>query len=81
MAAGGGVRIGILGPLEVRDETGQTVPIGGARLRVLLIRLALAPGRAVTAGRLASTPGTSTRRRPSWPAGMPASRRSATAGG
>jgi DNA-binding SARP family transcriptional activator len=63
MAAGGGVRIGILGPLEVRDETGQTVPIGGTRLRVLLIRLALAPGRAVTAGRLAGD---------MWPGGGPA---------
>jgi predicted ATPase/DNA-binding SARP family transcriptional activator len=63
MAAGGGVRIGILGPLEVRDETGQTVPIGGARLRVLLIRLALAPGRAVTAGGLAGD---------MWPGGGPA---------
>src|SRR5215831_9849543 len=63
MAAGGGVRIGILGPLEVRDETGRAVPIGGTRLRVLLIRLALAPGRAVTAERLAGD---------MWPGGGPA---------
>jgi hypothetical protein len=39
------VRIGILGPLEVRDETGRLVPLGGPRLRALLIRLALDPGR------------------------------------
>jgi predicted ATPase/DNA-binding SARP family transcriptional activator len=57
------VRIGILGPLEVRDETGRAVPIGGTRLRVLLIRLALDPGRAVTADRLAGD---------MWPGGGPA---------
>ena len=39
------VRIGILGPLEVRDEAGQLVRLGGPRLRALLIRLALDPGR------------------------------------
>ncbi len=42
------MRIGILGPLRV---TGTQ--IRGARLRVLLIRLALEPGRVVTAERLA----------------------------
>jgi predicted ATPase/DNA-binding SARP family transcriptional activator len=47
------VRIGILGPLEVRDEAGQLVQLGGPRLRALLIRLALDPGRAVAADRLA----------------------------
>jgi predicted ATPase/DNA-binding SARP family transcriptional activator len=47
------VRIGILGPLEVRDEAGQLVRLGGPRLRALLIRLALDPGRAVAADRLA----------------------------
>ena len=30
------VRIGILGPLEMRDEGGQPVRLGGARLRALL---------------------------------------------
>jgi predicted ATPase/DNA-binding SARP family transcriptional activator len=47
------VRIGILGPLEVRDEAGQLVRLGGPRLRALLIRLALDPGRVVAADRLA----------------------------
>jgi predicted ATPase/DNA-binding SARP family transcriptional activator len=47
------VRIGILGPLEVRDEAGQLVRLGGPRLRALLIRLALDPGRTVAADRLA----------------------------
>ena len=47
------MRIGILGPLEVRDEAGQFVRLGGPRLRALLIRLALDPGRAVAADRLA----------------------------
>ncbi|MEU6409261.1 BTAD domain-containing putative transcriptional regulator [Microbispora sp. NPDC046933] len=42
------MRIGILGPLRVTDA-----PIRGARLRVLLIRLALEPGEVVTAQRLA----------------------------
>jgi len=57
------VRIGILGPLEVRDDAGEAVPIGGARLRVLLIRLALDAGRVVTADRLAGD---------MWPDGGPA---------
>jgi predicted ATPase/DNA-binding SARP family transcriptional activator len=47
------VRIAILGPLEVRDEAGQLVRLGGPRLRALLIRLALDPGRVVAADRLA----------------------------
>ena len=47
------MRIGILGPLEVRDEAGQLMPLGGPRLRALLIRLALDPGRTVAADRLA----------------------------
>ena len=42
-----GTRIGILGPLEVRDDGGLPRPVGGARLRSLLIRLAISPGRAV----------------------------------
>ncbi|MGI5158115.1 BTAD domain-containing putative transcriptional regulator [Microbispora sp. CA-102843] len=41
------MRIGILGPLRVTDAH-----IRGARLRVLLIRLALEPGKVVTAERL-----------------------------
>ena len=47
------MRIGILGPLEVRDETGRLMPLGGPRLRALLIRLALDPGRTLAADRLA----------------------------
>ncbi len=49
-----GVRVGILGPLEVRDVTGQPAPLAGPRLRALLIRLALAGGHTVTVDRLAS---------------------------
>ncbi|MFC5182963.1 BTAD domain-containing putative transcriptional regulator [Actinomadura harenae] len=45
-------RIGILGPLEARDETGRPVEISGPRLRALLVRLALDPGRPVSAARL-----------------------------
>jgi predicted ATPase/DNA-binding SARP family transcriptional activator len=48
------VRIGILGPLEVRDEAGRPLRLGGPRLRALLIRLALDAGRTVSAERLAS---------------------------
>jgi DNA-binding SARP family transcriptional activator len=47
------VRIGILGPLEVQDQAGQPVRLGGSRLRALLIRLALDAGRTVSADRLA----------------------------
>ena len=41
------MRIALLGPLEVTDDDGRTIPIAGVRLRALLIRLALAPGRTV----------------------------------
>ncbi|MEV8635299.1 BTAD domain-containing putative transcriptional regulator [Streptosporangium sp. NPDC051023] len=41
------MRVDILGPLAVTDD-GGTVEIGGARLRVLLVRLALSAGRTVT---------------------------------
>ncbi|MFI6291161.1 BTAD domain-containing putative transcriptional regulator [Nonomuraea sp. NPDC050790] len=40
------MRVGVLGPLEVTDE-GANVEVGGARLRALLIRLALDAGRVV----------------------------------
>ncbi|WP_329240044.1 winged helix-turn-helix domain-containing protein [Actinoallomurus sp. NBC_01490] len=46
------VRIGLLGPLEVADAAGRPVEVGGARLRTLLILLALDAGRVVTAERL-----------------------------
>jgi DNA-binding SARP family transcriptional activator len=47
------VRVGILGPLEVRDDAGTLLPVGGTRLRALLIRLAIADGRATSVERLA----------------------------
>ena len=45
--------IGLLGPLQVRDETGRAVHVGGRQLRVLLTVLALNAGRVVPAGSLA----------------------------
>ena len=48
------MRVGVLGPLEVRDGAGNLVPVGGARLRSLLIRLAVGdgpPGLGRAAGR------------------------------
>ena len=46
----GDPRIAILGPLEVRAGPGLPVEVAGARLRRLLLRLALDPGRVVTIG-------------------------------
>jgi len=46
------VQIALLGPLEVRSGSGRPIEVGGARLRRLLILLALEPGRVVTTGRL-----------------------------
>jgi predicted ATPase/DNA-binding SARP family transcriptional activator len=46
------VDIAVLGPLELRTGTGQTVPVAGARLRTLLVLLALDANRVVSAGRL-----------------------------
>ncbi|MFE7530327.1 BTAD domain-containing putative transcriptional regulator [Kitasatospora sp. NPDC057542] len=47
------MRINVLGPLQVvRGEDGAAFEIGGARLRLLLVRLALDPGRVVTRERL-----------------------------
>lgn len=48
-----GIRVGVLGPLEVIDAGGQPLPLGGARLLSLLIRLAVSDGRAVPVDRLA----------------------------
>ena len=48
-----GVRVGILGPLELRDAADQPAPLAGPRLRALLIRLAVAGGHAVAVERLA----------------------------
>ncbi|MDP9792237.1 putative ATPase/DNA-binding SARP family transcriptional activator [Catenuloplanes nepalensis] len=46
------MRVGILGPLEVAAD-GVAVEVAGGRLRALLIRLALEPGRAVSVATLA----------------------------
>src|SRR5690348_2696019 len=45
--------IGLLGPLQVRDEAGRLVHVGGRQLRALLTLLALNAGRVVPAGSLA----------------------------
>src|SRR2546430_4055792 len=42
----------MLGPLEVHADSGELLEVGGARLRALLIVLALDPGRVVTTARL-----------------------------
>ncbi|HEU5421532.1 MAG TPA: BTAD domain-containing putative transcriptional regulator [Streptosporangiaceae bacterium] len=57
------VRIAVLGPLEVRNGAGDMVPVGGARLRSLLIRLAISCGRPVSVDLLADD---------LWPGGAPA---------
>ncbi|MYS84312.1 BTAD domain-containing putative transcriptional regulator [Embleya scabrispora] len=46
------MQISVLGPLQAWDDDGRLVTIGGARLRALLIRLVLDPGRPVSADRL-----------------------------
>jgi predicted ATPase/DNA-binding SARP family transcriptional activator len=46
------MRIGLLGPLQVRDPAGREVPVGGRRARTLVIILALDAGRVVPAGSL-----------------------------
>jgi predicted ATPase/DNA-binding SARP family transcriptional activator len=58
-----GIRIGILGPLEVRDAGGLLIPVAGSRLRSLVIRLAISDGRPVAADTLAAD---------LWPDGGPA---------
>src|SRR6516162_1956776 len=45
----GAVRIGLLGTLAVHDEAGRPVRVGGYRVRMLLILLALDVGRVVPA--------------------------------
>ncbi|GAA1988040.1 BTAD domain-containing putative transcriptional regulator [Nocardiopsis rhodophaea] len=46
------MRFSILGPATVRDDAGETITIGGARLRRLLVLLLLSPGRTVGTDRL-----------------------------
>jgi predicted ATPase/DNA-binding SARP family transcriptional activator len=48
-AAADAIRISMLGPLEVSDEAGRPVRVGGHRVRALLVLLALNAGRAVPA--------------------------------
>ncbi|MGW6425408.1 BTAD domain-containing putative transcriptional regulator [Nocardia sp. NPDC055053] len=48
----GRVQIGMLGPLEIRTEDGGSIEVPGARLRALLIALALEAGRAVPKSKL-----------------------------
>ena len=47
------LRIGVLGPLQVRDESGRLVSVGGRQLRVLFTLLALNAGRVVPPASLA----------------------------
>jgi predicted ATPase/DNA-binding SARP family transcriptional activator len=49
----GGVRVAILGALEVHDDGGAPVAVAGTRLRGLITRLALAGGQPVSTGALA----------------------------
>lgn len=46
------MEIALLGPLELRTGGGHIVPVAGARLRALLLLLALDAGRVVSADRL-----------------------------
>ena len=46
------MQVAILGPLEVSDDGGAPVVISGARLRDLIVRLALAGGRPVSTSEL-----------------------------
>jgi predicted ATPase/DNA-binding SARP family transcriptional activator len=46
------VQISLLGPLEVRADSGAPAEVGGARLRTLLILLAMDAGRVATTQRL-----------------------------
>jgi len=48
------VRVTLLGPFEVRNDSGDSVPVAGARLRDLIARLALAGGRPVSTSALAA---------------------------
>jgi hypothetical protein len=48
------VRIGLLGPLQLADETGAAVGVSGARLRILLAALALNAGTPTSGETLAA---------------------------
>jgi predicted ATPase/DNA-binding SARP family transcriptional activator len=47
------VRVALLGPFEVHDDTGDAIAVAGSRLRDLIARLALAGGRPVSTSALA----------------------------
>ncbi len=47
------MRVAILGPFEVQNDAGDCLPVAGARLRDLVIRLALAGGKPVSTSALA----------------------------
>jgi DNA-binding SARP family transcriptional activator len=47
------LRIGLLGPLQVRDKAGSRVSVGGRQLRVLFTLLALNAGRVVPSASMA----------------------------
>jgi predicted ATPase/DNA-binding SARP family transcriptional activator len=47
------VRVALLGPFEVRSDTGDRLPVAGARLRDMIARLALAGGHPVSTAALA----------------------------
>ncbi|RRR98459.1 BTAD domain-containing putative transcriptional regulator [Glycomyces terrestris] len=46
------MRFGILGPLEVRTDAGEPVPVAERKVRALLARLLVDPGRTVAVDRL-----------------------------
>ncbi|MFC7533464.1 BTAD domain-containing putative transcriptional regulator [Actinoplanes sp. GCM10030250] len=46
------MEIALLGPVELRTGTGEHLPVAGARLRTLVVLLALDAGRTVSADRL-----------------------------
>ena len=48
------VRVSMLGPFHVRDDTGDPVPVGGRQVRTLLILLAVEAGRIVPGSVLAA---------------------------
>lgn len=50
-----GMRVGVLGPLEVECGA-RIVAIGGARMRAVLIRLALGAGTVVPVAALCESP-------------------------
>ncbi|HVV29985.1 MAG TPA: BTAD domain-containing putative transcriptional regulator [Mycobacteriales bacterium] len=56
------MRVCVLGPLQVWRDDGSAVPVGGARLRALLLRLVAADGRVVAAAALTEA---------IWPEGAP----------